>query len=202
MALGLLLFQKQYLMNLASTQKSFLIKSCINGDRKSQKELYNLFAPQMYSVCIRYARNQMDAEDILQNGFVKVFNNLHKFRADGSFEGWVRRIFINCAIELLRERRQHIPVELLAETYLPVADDSPLNSLYNKDLLKTTRLLSDGYRTVFELYAIEGLTHKQIAERLGISEGTSKSQYCRAKAILRSSLTRTSREELKVVSAA
>ena len=126
----------------------------------------------------------------------------HKFRADGSFEGWVRRIFINCAIELLRERRQHIPVELLAETYLPVADDSPLSSLYNKDLLKTTQLLSDGYRTVFELYAIEGLTHKQIAERLGISEGTSKSQYCRAKAILRSSLTRTSREELKVVSAA
>jgi RNA polymerase sigma-70 factor (ECF subfamily) len=144
----------------------------------------------------------MDAEDILQNGFIKLFNNLHKFRAEGSFEGWVRRIFINCAIELLRERRHHIPVELLAETYLPATEDSPLNTLYKKDLLKTTHLLSDGYRTVFELYAIEGLTHKQIAERLGISEGTSKSQYCRARAILRDCLTRTAARKLNVGSAA
>jgi RNA polymerase sigma-70 factor (ECF subfamily) len=185
-------------MITTSTQKNNLLKDCINGNRKSQKELYDLLSPSMYSICLRYAKNQMDAEDILQNGFIKLFNNLHKFRGDGPFEGWVRRIFVNSAIELLRDKKHHIPVDLLSEHYTPVTQNLPLDNLYKKDLLKTTHLLSDGYRTVFHLYAIEGLSHKEIAEQIGISESTSKSQYSRAKAILRNLLANKKPHKPKV----
>lgn len=168
-----------------STQPTSLIQDCINGNRKRQKELYDLFAPGLYTICFRYVKNQMDAEDILQNGFIKLFNNLHKFRGEGSFEGWVRRIFVNSAIEHLREKRHYFPIESLAESHVPVAPSLPLHNLYEKDLLKTTQILSDGYRMVFNLYALEGLSHKEIARYIGITESTSKSQYSRAKAILR-----------------
>ena len=176
-------------MTSSFTQKNNLIQDCINGNRLKQKELYNLFAASMYSICLRYARNQMDAEDILQNGFIKLYNNLHKFRGEGPFEAWVRRIFVNSAIELLRERKNFFAINSLSESHLPVTRESPLHSLYEKDLIRTTHLLSDGYRTVFHLYAIEGLSHKEIAQHMGISESTSKSQYSRAKAILRKEVT-------------
>src|ERR1700712_2548754 len=91
-------------MNGTYTFESQLIENCIKGDRKSQKELYGMFSPKMYSICLRYCKNQMDAEDVLQEGFVKLFNNLHKFRGDGSFDGWVRRIFVNTAIEHIRRK--------------------------------------------------------------------------------------------------
>jgi RNA polymerase sigma factor (sigma-70 family) len=172
-------------MSLTSTTHSSLIKDCINGNRKSQKELYNAFAPAMYAICLRYSKNQMDAEDILQNGFIKLFNNLHKFRGEGSFEGWVRRIFVNSAIEHLRDKKINVTVDITLQDYIPYSHISALENLYEKDLIKTTEVLSDGYRTVFKLYALDGLSHKEIAEYLGISESTSKSQYSRAKAILR-----------------
>jgi RNA polymerase sigma factor (sigma-70 family) len=91
-------------MNCIYTPESLLIENCIQGDRKSQKELYDNFAPRMYSICLRYSKNQTDAEDILQEGFVKLFNNLNRFRGEGSFDGWVRRIFVNTAIEHIRRR--------------------------------------------------------------------------------------------------
>lgn len=165
-----------------------LLENCIAGDRKSQKELYDLHAPKMFSVCLRYSKNQMDAEDILQDGFVKLFNNLHRFRGEGSFDGWVRRIFVNTAIEHIRRKNLNTTVGEGLENSIADKHRSALDNLYEKDLIKTANTLSDGYRTVFNLYAIEGFSHKEIAAQLGITESTSKSQFSRAKAILRNVL--------------
>ena len=173
-------------MNINFTQtEASLIENCIKGDRKHQKALYELYSPKLLSICIKYTKNQMDAEDVLQDGFVKLFNNLHKFKGEGSFEGWIRRIFVNTAIEHLRRKKcASIGCEYVENS---VSDKQPtaLDNLYKKDLLKSTRTLSNGYQTVFNLYAIEGFTHKEIADKLGISESTSKSQFSRAKALLR-----------------
>ncbi len=173
-------------MNTTSilSEKS-LIENCINGNRKSQKELYDLFSAKMYAICLRYAKNQMDAEDILQDAFVKLFNNLYKFRGEGSFEGWVRRIFVNTAIEQLRRNNVKFSDSEGLENTITDKQESALDNLYKKDLIETAMKLSEGYRTVFTLYAVEGYSHKEIAKKLGITESTSKSQFSRAKAILR-----------------
>ena len=165
--------------------ESYLIESCIAGDRKQQKVLYELHAQKLFSICIRYTKNEMDAEDVLQEGFVKLFNNLHKFKGEGSFEGWIRRIFVNTAIEHLRRKKMETSDCNSLDNLLPDRQPSALENLYNKDLIKTSKTLSPGYQTVFHMYAVEGYSHKQIAEKLGISESTSKSQFSRAKALLR-----------------
>ncbi|WP_207492975.1 RNA polymerase sigma factor [Aridibaculum aurantiacum] len=175
-----------------------LLESCISGNRKSQKELYDQYAPKMFAVCLRYAKNQMDAEDILQDGFVKLFNNLHRFRGEGSFDGWVRRIFVNTAIEHIRRKNLNTTVSEGLENTVVDKHKNALDNLYEKDILKTARTLSDGYRTVFNLYAVEGFSHKEIAAQLGITESTSKSQFSRAKAILRNMLQNTHRKPLQV----
>jgi RNA polymerase sigma factor (sigma-70 family) len=166
-----------------------LIENCINGNRKSQKEMYDMFSSKMFAICLRYAKNQMDAEDILQDAFVKLFTNLYKFRGEGSFEGWVRRIFVNTAIEHLRRNNVKFTDSDGIENAIADKQTSALDCLYEKDLIKTSMKLSEGYRTVFTLYAVEGYSHKEIAKKLGITESTSKSQFSRAKAILRDALT-------------
>jgi RNA polymerase sigma-70 factor (ECF subfamily) len=168
--------------------ETLLIENCINGNRKSQKELYDLFAGKMFYICLRYAKNQMDAEDILQDAFVKLFNNLHKFRGEGSFEGWVRRIFVNTAIESLRRKQLNIAEVEGLENLIVAKSSNALDNLFEKDLMSVTSTLSDGYKTVFHLYAVEGYSHKEIGQKLGITESTSKSQFSRAKAILRNML--------------
>ena len=173
-------------MNTISTQtEASLIRNCINGDRKQQKALYDLYSPKLFAVCLRYTHNQMDAEDVLQEGFVKLFNNLEKFKAEGSFEGWMRRIFVNTAIEYLRSKKINTIGCEFVENTLQDKQPNGLENLYNQDLLKTTATLSYGYHTVFDLYVNQGYSHKEIAERLGITESTSKSQFSRAKALLR-----------------
>ena len=187
-------------MNTSSilSEKS-LIENCISGNRKSQKELYDMFSPKMYAICLRYTKNQMDAEDILQDGFVKLYNNLYKFRGEGSFEGWVRRIFVNTAIEHLRRNNIKFTESDGFENTITDKQKSALDSLYEKDLIKTSMKLSEGYRTVFHLYAVEGYSHKEIAEKLGITESTSKSQFSRAKAILRDVLQNKKAEKTEKV---
>jgi RNA polymerase sigma-70 factor (ECF subfamily) len=177
-------------MNLTFTlTENQLIENCINGNRKSQKALYDLFAPKMFAVCLRYAKSQMDAEDILQEGFVKLYNNLHRFRGDGSFDGWVRRIFVNTAIEHIRRKNLNTTISDGLENTIRDKYKNALDNLYEKDLISSANTLSDGYRTVFTMYAVEGYSHKEIASHLGITESTSKSQFSRAKALLRSMIT-------------
>lgn len=149
-----------------------------------QKELYNRFAPKMYGVCLRYASNAEEAEDILQEGFIKVFKKIESFRGDGSFEGWIRRIFVNTAIEHYRKKIYLQPITDTEENTVEGNYLNVLDHLAEKDIIHLVQQLSPGYRTVFNMYVVEGYTHKQIAEILGISEGTSKSQLSRAKMIL------------------
>ena len=164
--------------------ESDLIKGCLEGDRRAQEYLYQRFSPKMYGVCLRYAGKAEDAQDILQDGFVKVFKNLHMYRGDGSFEGWVRRIFVNTAIEHYRRQVNLYTVTENHENLLETKELSAFDSLSVKDLMQIIQQLSPGYRTVFNLYVVEGYSHKEIAEMTGISEGTSKSQLARAKGVL------------------
>jgi RNA polymerase sigma factor (sigma-70 family) len=174
-------------LNKASNQtitEPDLLEGCRRGDRKMQHELYNRFAPKMYGVCLRYASNAEEAEDILQDGFIKIFNKINSYRGDGSFEGWIRRIFVNTAIEHFRKRIYLQPISETEENTVEGKYLSVLDNLAEKDIIQLVQQLSPGYRTVFNMYVVEGYTHKQIAEMLGISEGTSKSQLSRAKLIL------------------
>jgi RNA polymerase sigma factor (sigma-70 family) len=150
-----------------------------------QEELYNRFAGKMYAVCLRYSNNADDARDLLQDGFIKVYRNLHRFRAEGSFEGWVRRVFVNSSIEHFRKKAvQLATVTDREESTIEDTDISALDNLAEQDIINLVQELSPGYRTVFNLYVIEGYSHKEIGDQLGISEGTSKSQLARARAIL------------------
>jgi RNA polymerase sigma factor (sigma-70 family) len=163
---------------------SDLIKGCLENDRRMQQELYNRFAPKMYGVCLRYTGNGDDAQDVLQDGFVKVFRKLDSFRSEGSFEGWIRRVFVNTAIEHFRRKHYMQPVTEREENTLESKTLTALDGLSEKDILKLVQELAPGYRAVFNLYVVEGYAHKEIAEMLGITEGTSKSQLSRAKVIL------------------
>lgn len=170
--------------------ESDLIKGSVEGDRRIQEELYNRFSPKMYSVCLRYANNADDAQDLLQEGFIKVFRNLHRFRAEGSFEGWMRRVFVNTSIEHFRRKSAKLStVSDKEESTIEDSDITALDSLAEKDIMNLIQELSPGYKTVFNLYVIEGYSHKEIGDLLGISEGTSKSQLARAKGILQKKVT-------------
>ena len=167
--------------NIAETD---LIRGCIEGNRRMQEALYSRFSPRMYAVCLRYAGNAEEAEDILQEGFIKIYKKLDSFRGEGSFEGWIRRIFVNTAIEHFRKKRYLQTVSEKEENTIEGNDISVLDKMAAKDIIALIKELSPGYRTVFNMYVVEGYTHKEIADMLGISEGTSKSQLSRAKVIL------------------
>jgi RNA polymerase sigma factor (sigma-70 family) len=161
-----------------------LIEGCLLGNPVMQKKLYDKYAPKMYGICLRYAANSEDAKDILQDGFVKVFVNLGKFLSTGSFEGWMRRIFVNTAIEHYRRKNQLYAISENQEENIPNQEVSALDALEAEDIIRLISELPNGYRTVFNLFAVEGYSHKEIATMMNISEGTSKSQYARAKAWL------------------
>ncbi|MGZ8538907.1 MAG: RNA polymerase sigma factor [Flavisolibacter sp.] len=188
-------------MSQASNQiisESDLIEGCLRGERKMQHELYQRYAPKMYGVCLRYAGNAEEAEDILQEGFIKVFNKMSSYRGDGSFEGWIRRVFVNTAIEHFRKKTYLQPITETEENTIEGKYLSVLDHLAEKDIIQLVQQLSPGYRTVFNMYVVEGYTHRQIAEILEISEGTSKSQLSRAKIILQG-LVKTFIEKRKQV---
>ncbi len=162
-----------------------LIHGCVEGNAVAQKLLYDTYSRKMMGVCLRYASDYEEAQDILQDGFVKVYQKLGSFQHKGSLEGWIRRTVVNTALDNFRRNKQHRhQVELGAVDYLLEADDNVLSSLAAKDLLKIIQKLPSGYRTVFNLFAIEGYSHKEIADQLEISENTSKSQFRKAKAYL------------------
>ena len=162
-----------------------LLEGCKRGDRKAPESLYKALASRMMGVCLRYAKDSYEAEDILQMGFVKVFQKISDFRGDGSFEGWIRRIMVNTAIEAYRRNMRNLNVVDIDEVYDQPQSTFDMNGLELKDLLKLVQELSNGYRLVFNMYVIEGYSHKEIAETLGITEGASKSQLSRARSILK-----------------
>ncbi|MFT3845074.1 MAG: RNA polymerase sigma factor [Lacibacter sp.] len=167
-----------------------LINGCMSGDRRMQKLLYDQYSSKMYAVCVRYmGKNGDDAQDILQEGFIKVFRNLEKFRGDGSFEGWIRRIFVNTAIEQIRKKKTDLSLTE-KEEIIELKTATAIDNMSEKDLLQIVSELSPGYRTIFNMYVVEGFNHKEISEILGISEGTSKSQLARARMILQEKIKR------------
>jgi RNA polymerase sigma factor (sigma-70 family) len=168
-----------------------LIAACLRGDPRAQRQLYNQFAGLMLTVCRRYLKRQEDAEEALLLGFAKVFRALPTFRQEGSFEGWVRRIMVNEALMELRRREPlHLSFEEFAQPENLAATAATADmQLQADELLALLQELPTGYRTVFNLYALEGYSHSEIAEALGISEGTSKSQLSKARAMLQRRLS-------------
>lgn len=166
-----------------------LIKKCTCGDLLAQKAFYEKFAGKMFGVCLRYMNGNDEAQDVLQDGFVKVFDNLIKYQKKGSLEGWVRRIIVNTALDQIRRNKKFTDnVDVDSVGYLLNDTSFIIEELEARDLLKIINNLPVGYRVVFNLFAIEGYSHKEIADKLGITESTSKSQYSRARKILRAVL--------------
>ena len=172
-----------------------IIKGCLRNDRASQKTLYEHFYSKMLGVCLRYSKNSDEAKDALHEGFLKVFDNLKNFKANGSFEGWIRRIMVNTSIDHIRKNKQNYLIvstvyanEKATNVAEDVNDDDLAMHIDKEDILKAVQELTPAYRTVFNLYVIEEYTHKEIAEMLDISEGTSKSNLSKAKFNLRRNL--------------
>lgn len=157
------------------------IEACIKQDPRAQRLLYETYAPQMMAVCYRYAQDQAEAQDMLQEGFVKVFQHLERYQDRGSLEGWIRRIMVNTAIDHLRRRKKQQQDIELNEGIVDAGVSDALDDLEAEFLMDLIQQLPDGYRAVFNMYAVEGYSHQEIAQQLGISEGTSRSQYTRAR---------------------
>lgn len=162
-----------------------IIKKCTSGDVRAQAELYRLFAPKMFGVCLRYAKDHTEAEDNLQEGFIKVFTYINKFRHEGSFEGWMRRIMVNVSLEKFRKQHLMYPVEDITMYETPNYSDGILEKISADELVELIQQLSPRYRMVFNLYVMEGMNHQEISKEMNISEGTSKSNLARARDILR-----------------
>ncbi|MCD4773474.1 MAG: RNA polymerase sigma factor [Bacteroidales bacterium] len=162
-----------------------IIEKCLKNDTKAQESFYRLFAPTMYGVCLRFAKNRMEAEDILQEGFIKVFSFLKNYRSDGSLEGWIRKIMINTAINYYRKNVRFAKEANIDEYEVKQnINENVIDRLAANELLKIINTLPDNYRLIFNLGAIEGFTHKEIGEMLDIPENTSKSQLLRTRSIL------------------
>lgn len=162
-----------------------ILQGCLENDTVAQRELYNRYSPKMLSVCYRFAHNREDAEDMLQEGFIKVFSQIHTFQNKGAFEGWIRRIIVHTCINHLKKNKKfNESVDIIHATGVQVREESVPSIVQAKQVVECIRLLPIGYRTVLNLYAIEGYSHKEIAEMLDIEESTSRSQYTRAKQML------------------
>ena len=162
-----------------------IILGCLKNDIKSQKALFDNYSNKMKTLCLRYVGNEQDAEDVLQEGFILVFTKLKNYKFDGSFEGWLRRIMINVSLRFLKKNKKHL-VKNIEEIYsLYDKNESIYSKLSQDDLMQTLYKLPDGYRIVFNMFAIEGYSHKEIGEILKIGESTSRSQLAKAKKRLR-----------------
>ncbi|WP_254562903.1 RNA polymerase sigma factor [Dyadobacter diqingensis] len=165
-------------------QEAQLIKALRQEDARAQRQVYEKYGPRMLGVCFRYLGDEMTAEDVMVEGFLKVFGKIDQFSGDGSFEGWMRRIMVNEALGWLRKRKQ-MPEDILSDEAANIPDYNYADqNIETQELLDIIEKLPVGYRTVFNLYAIEGYAHSEIAELLGITESTSKSQLHRARALL------------------
>ena len=165
------------------------MQGCLRGEKSFQKQLYTQYSQKMYAVCLRYSQDPDQAKDFLQEGFIRVFQNLTSFKGEGSFEGWVRRIMINGCLEALRKPENKVYHEELEAYESELSYQPSLQKLDVKFVLNKIQELAPGYRAVFNLYVIEGYQHQEIADMLGISESTSKSQLSRARKLLQEALS-------------
>lgn len=171
-----------------------LVKACCRGDSAAQEELYKRYSRKMFGVCLGYANDFDSAKDLLQEGFIKVFQKLSKYDGNGSLEGWIRRIVVNNNIDHYRKKSREASYVTFEEEQLTTEENSPVisNEAFKKlqvdEFLRMTQSLPEGYRMILNLHLVEGFTHKEIGEHLGISEGTSKSQFSKAKRHLSKSL--------------
>jgi len=171
-----------------------ILSECIAGNQKALAELYRQFAPKMFGVCLRYARDEAEAEDNLQDGFVKVFANLNAFRHDGSLEGWIRRIMVNVSLEKIRKQHLLFSVEDVSKYDSVNFSDDVIAKISADELIKIIQELPPRYRLVFNLYVIEGLSHQEIAQEMSITIGTSKSNLARARDILKKKVLENNNE--------
>lgn len=168
-----------------------ILKGCLNNDAAAQRELYNKYSSKMLAVCYRYGHNREDAEDMLQEGFIKVFLQVHTFENRGTFEGWIRRVIVHTCINILKKNKKfNENVDIIYATGIQVREESVPAIIQAKQVVECIRLLPIGYRTVLNLYAIEGYSHREIGRMFDIEESTSRSQYTRAKAMLEDILLR------------
>lgn len=179
-------------MNIASTgyaTETELLQACVRQDRKAQKVLYEMYSPRMLTLCIRYVGDRERAKDLLQDGFITVFDKVGSYNGSGSFEGWLRRIFVNTALMHLRKGDVlKYSEELVVVDREQVDDCKGFGQVSSGELLKLISAMPVGFRTVFNMYAIEGYSHQEIAKEIRISEGSSRSQLCRARCWLQERL--------------
>jgi RNA polymerase sigma factor (sigma-70 family) len=166
-----------------------IIDACIKEDRIVQRILYDTYSKKMLGVCIRYATDTMEAEDILQEGFIKVFNNISQYTHKGSLEGWIRRIMVNTALNKIRNKKIINYTDELNNDIEYHTTEGPIEKMNHNQLLKLIDKLPIGYKTVFNLYAIEGLSHKEIAKKLNHNESTTRTQYHKSKKYLKNLIT-------------
>jgi RNA polymerase sigma factor (sigma-70 family) len=165
--------------------EELMLQGCLENLATAQEALYNRFSPRMLGVCYRYARNREDAEDMMQEGFIKVYSQIHQFRGSGALEGWIRRIIVHTCINVIKKNKKFSDsVDLVHASSIQINENNIPSILQAKQVVECIRLLPIGYRTVLNLYAIEGFSHKEIGAILDIEESTSRSQYTRARALL------------------
>ncbi|QRR02940.1 RNA polymerase sigma factor [Dyadobacter sandarakinus] len=168
-----------------------LVKGCKQRNRLAQKQLYKLFAGKLFAICLRYTKNRADAEDVLQDAFIKIYENIDSFRADSPLEYWLRSVVVNTALNHLRQQKHLKDLDDVEMHHNGIADkEVTLAGFQMQQLLELIHELPPGCQTIFNLYAIEGYQHNEIAQKLGISEGTSKSQYARARTLLQQKLNK------------
>lgn len=164
-----------------------LVKDCLKGRPEAQRQLYEHFAGGMMGICYRYTKSMTDAEDVLQEAFIKVYRNLHQYKGEGELGAWIRKIIVNTALNYLKKNSRYQEDLAFLDNGAglhPISSDNPEIQLQAKELAELVRQLPTGYQTIFNLHAIEGYTHVEIGEMLGINEGTSRSQYSRARSLL------------------
>ncbi|NND31230.1 MAG: sigma-70 family RNA polymerase sigma factor [Saprospiraceae bacterium] len=166
-----------------------MIEGCVRQDASCQKQLFLLYSRKMMTVCLRYARNRADAEDILQDGFVRLFQNIKQYKGKGSFEGWIRRIFVNASLKKYQAKKWNMEQSGLDYHQNEAVDATVISSLSEKEIIEQIRQLPEGYRVVFNMYVIEGYSHKEISETLGINEATSRTQLLKARKHLQNKIT-------------
>src|ERR1700759_44640 len=181
--------------NIINTDLKRLIAGCLASDRSCQKEIYSIYSPAMMSLCMRYSKDRQEAEEVLQDGFLQMYRRIQQFKNTGTFEGWLRKIMINCALQKYRRKADRFCTVGISEDlyYLP-SDLSVSNQLQEKELIRLIQSLPPACRLVFNLYVFEGLKHREIARLLDISEGTSKSNLFDARNILKKQL----KQEFKI----